>query len=154
MLSTLMLAQGGGDGAAMAGVMAAFFGVFCCAMIVVLAIQAVICYFVAGFFKAIPPEHRKQEPGMVWLLMIPIFGLVWNFFVFPRLSQSFQSYFAAQGRTDVGDCQAQMSLIYCILAACSIIPYLGALAGLAALVILIINLIKYNDLKKQITPTV
>ena len=87
---------------------------------------------------------------MVWLLMIPLVNIVWNFFVYPKISESFQSYFNAQGRTDVGDCGKSLSMTFCILACTSVIPYLGACTGLAALVIWIIVLVKFSGLKSQL----
>lgn len=119
-------------------------------IVISLVIAIAICLMLTSCFKRIPPEHRKMEPGMVWLLLIPCFSLVWNFFVFPRLSESYLSYFTAQGRTDVGDCGRGVGMAYAICCACSIIPYLGILAGLAALVLLIVYLVKAFELKDQI----
>lgn len=128
------------------------FGVMCCGgLLIGIAIQALICYFLSGFLKALPAEFRKQEPNMVWLLMIPLFNLIWNFFVYLKIAESYQAYFAAQGRTDTGDCGKQFALVYCILAACCIVPYLNVLAGLAALVFLILVLVKFSELKKQVS---
>ena len=127
-----------------------FFGCICVFVLIGLAIQAYVCYLLSGCLKRIPPPYRQQEPNMVWLLMIPLVNIVWNFFVYPNLSRSYQAYFAAQGRTDVGDCGAGIGLAYCICAAVSFIPYLGMLTGIAALVLLIMYLIKAIDLKKQI----
>jgi len=31
--------------------------------------------------KAIDPEYRTQAPGMAWLLLIPIFNVIWFFFL-------------------------------------------------------------------------
>ena len=119
-------------------------------IIVGLAIQAAICWFLSNCFKRIPPQFRKQEPGQVWLLMIPCFNLVWNFFVYPSLARSFQAYFRAQGRTDVGDCGDGLATAVCILNLTATIPYLNALTGPATLVVMIIFLVKANDLKNQI----
>lgn len=127
-------------------------GVMIFAILIGLGILIAIILIVQNAFKRIPVEHRKQEPGMVWLLLIPCFNIVWNFFVFPKLSQSFKSYFDAKGRTDLGDCGESLGLTYSILAACSIIPYLGMLAGLAGLIVLIIYLVKVNELKNMIPP--
>jgi hypothetical protein len=80
---------------------------------------------------------------MVWLLMIPCFSLVWNFFVFQQLADSYKAYFASIGRTDVGDCGKGIGLGYAI---CAIF------CGPAALVLLIIYLVKVMDLKSQIPP--
>lgn len=144
------LAQRGGDEGIFAGMMAVFCGVFCVAGLIGIAILVAICMFLSGCLKRIPPQYRKQQPNMVWLLCIPLFGLVWNFFVYPKIAESFKAYFDANGRTDVGDCGRQISLVYCIVVCCSVIPYLGALAGIAALVLWIITLVKFSSLKNMI----
>ena len=115
-----------------------------------IAINCFICYLLQQCYKRIPPQFRKQQPGMVWLLVIPCFSIVWNFFVFPPLSKSFKAYFNSINRTDVGDCHEGIGLAYSICVAVSIIPFLGCLTGIASLVLLIIFLINTNDLKNQI----
>lgn len=115
-----------------------------------IAINCFICYLLQQCYKRIPPQFRKQQPGMVWLLVIPCFSIIWNFFVFPPLSKSFKAYFDSINRTDVGDCQEGIGLAYSICVAVSIIPFLGCLTGIASLVLLIIFLINTNDLKNQI----
>ncbi len=138
----------GGD--AVTFLFAGIMGFFCCGLVVGLAIQALVCYLVIKLFNALPPQHRKQKPELVWLLMIPLFPLVWNFFVFPKLSESYASYFASINNTMEGDCNRSLALAYCILTACAIVPYAGALAALAGLVVLIIYLVKMYDLKKKV----
>ena len=89
---------------------------------------------------------------MVWLLMIPCFNLVWAFFVFLRLADSYQAYFQSVGDTEVGDCGRNLFLAYCIVLCCTIlpIPCVQPLVGLAALVLLILSLIKATNLKNRI----
>ncbi len=120
------------------------------ALFIGLAINAVVCWLVSSSLARIPAEHRKMEPGQVWLLMIPCWSIVWNFFVFQRVPESFQSYFASIGRQDVGDCGKQIGLWYAICGACSFVPLLNYLAGPAGLVLLILNLVKFNQLKSEI----
>ena len=115
-----------------------------------IAISIVVILIVQSFYKRIPPEHRRMEPGMVWLLVIPCFGIVWNFFVFLKLSDSFKSYFDSQGVMDVGDCNRTLALAYCITAVLCIVPCLNYIAGPASLVLLVITLVKYNELKNRI----
>jgi len=119
-------------------------------ILVSLAIHAFICYLLYRCYDRIPPQFRRQQPAMVWLLMIPCFAIVWNFFVYPPLSKSFKAYFDSINRTDVGDCQESIGLAYSICGVASLVPYLGCLTGVGALVLLIIYLIKTNDLKNQI----
>ena len=120
------------------------------AVLVALAILAVICYIIGEHYKIIPTGLRKMEPGQVWLMMIPLFNLYWVFPVFLGLSESYQAAFAARGRTDLGDCSRQVALWYCISVACSIVPCLNYVAGPAALVLLIIYLIKASEYKTQL----
>jgi hypothetical protein len=101
-------------------------------------------------YQRVPASFRKLEPGLVWLLLIPCFHLVWNFFVFPKLSESFKAYFDSVGDSSVGDCGRDMGLGYAICSAVSIIPFVGCLTGLASLVLVILFLIKANDLKNRI----
>lgn len=131
---------------------ATIFGVIGAAFLAALAIYVFVCWVLSGCFKRIPPPHRKLEPGLVWLLLIPCFFLVWNFFVFPRLAQSYRSYFASVGRTDVGDCGEGIAWAFAICAAVSCLPifFLGIPALIAAIVLLILFLVKATSLKNLI----
>ena len=124
--------------------------VFVVAMLVGLAIAILLLSLVFICFTRIPARHRQMEPWQVWLLLIPLFNIVWNFFVYPRLAKSFQSYFAEQGRTDVGDCGEQIGLWYAICTALCIIPCVNYIAGPAALILWIIFLVKAMSLRGQI----
>jgi len=126
------------------------FGVMIC---IGFAVAIVICFLLSDALKRLPPQFRKMEPGAVWLLLIPCFNIVWNFFVFPKVSESYSAYFAVQGRTDVGAAAGGIGLAYAICVVCSIIPCVGSLAGLASLVLLIIYLVKITGLKNQVQQT-
>lgn len=121
------------------------------AILIGLAIRIVIIMLLSSCLSRIPPEHREMEPGMVWLLLIPCFDIVWNFFVFIKIPKSFQKYFAAQSRTEFGDCGEQIGLWYCICVVACMVPILNYIAGPAALVLLIIFLVKVLGLKGQIS---
>lgn len=122
----------------------------CLGLAVSLVISAVISLLVYNAQKAIPAEHRKIEPGLIWLLLIPLFNLVWNFFVFMRVPESYRSYFASIGRANVGETEKKLGLGYSICVVCTFIPCLGFFAGIAALVLLIIFLVKIYGLKREI----
>jgi len=131
-----------------------FMAIFGIVFIIPLLINVFICFLLQECFKRIPPEFRKQQPGMVWLLLIPCFVLVWNFFIFPQLSKSFKAYFSSVNRDDVGDCQESVGVAYSICYVASIIPWVGCLTGIATLVLLIIYLVKINELKNQMPTTI
>jgi len=120
--------------------------------IIGLAINVVVCALLHNLYKAVPEEHRELRPGLVWLLLIPLFNLVWNFFAFPKLSKSYQNWFESRGDTSAGTCNSGLALAYAILAACMLlafIPCVGPVVGLAGLVVLIIYLVKMFGLKEH-----
>jgi hypothetical protein len=56
-----------------------------------------ICFFVTQYqtVQLIQPQFRRLHPGQVWFQLIPIFGLIWQFFVITRLSDSIRNQLAA-----------------------------------------------------------
>ena len=119
-------------------------------LVIYFSILAVICWLVSTALKAVPEQYREMSPGQVWLLMIPCFNIIWNFFVFQRVPKSFQNYFAATGQSQFGDCGIQIGLWFAICYACSVVPYLGCLPFAASLVLLIIMLVKLWGMKGEI----
>jgi hypothetical protein len=140
------------EGAAATGLFVGVLGVFLLTVLVTLAIHVVICLLLYKCFDRIPQEHRRLNPALVWLLMIPCFSLIWNFFVYPNLAKSFGAYFEAKGGGNVGDCGLGIAWAYAICFVLTLVPGIGWIASLAALVLLIIFLIKACDLKNRIAP--
>jgi hypothetical protein len=126
--------------------------------VIAIAIGCLICWYLSSCLKRVPPQFRRQEPAMAWLLLIPCFNLVWNFFVYPKIGESYQAYFDSIGRTDLGDCGRSLGLSYCILSVAGLplgmIPVIGGVVscflGLATLVVWILFLVKAGNLKSQI----
>jgi hypothetical protein len=116
-------------------------------ILVVMAIPAILASVVLA---RVPPAHRKQSPGLAFLLLIPLFGFFWAFFVHPRVAASLKSYFDAKGDTTVGDCGHSLAVGICVCSVCSIIPVLGLLIGLGALVLLIIFYIQAFELSGRV----
>ena len=116
-----------------------------------LAFYALIGWLLSNDVKAIPAEYRQNvTPMHPYLLMIPLFNLVWNFFLFPRIAASFAAYFEATGRPKPGDYGRGLSLAFAITLCCFWIPCLGSLCVLAGLVLLIILLVKFNGYKNEV----
>lgn len=145
---TSIITQYGSAGGMEMGTMLAVYGVV---FVIALAISALICFLVYRLFDAIPAQHRTMEPGMVWLLMIPLFNLFWNFKVFLGLADSFANAFEAAGQPLTESQSGRtMGLWYSILVLCSIIPCLGSLTTLVGLVLLILILVKGHELKNRL----
>jgi hypothetical protein len=85
------------------------------------------------------PASRTMKPGKVWLLLIPIFGLVWQFVVVMNVAKSLGNEFARLGVPSAESRPGQNTgLAACICNCCIFIPILGHLAGIAGLVLLLV----------------
>lgn len=92
-------------------------------------------------------RHRKMEPAMVWLMLIPLFNLVWHFFVVKNVSESIKSW-ATERQVNVGDGGYTIGLVACIANCCGIIPVINLIAGPTALVCFIIWWVKVAGFNK------
>ncbi len=100
--------------------------------------------------QAVAPERRSLTPGLVWLNLIPLFNLVWNFFIVTHVSHSLRREFAARGITHVGDCGYGLGIAMSVLVICTVIPFLGPLSWIASIVLWILYWVKVADLKNQL----
>ena len=123
-------------------------------LLVMVGVAIFIIYLLYNLLNALPPQYRLMEPGMVWLLLIPCFNIIWNFFVYPQVARSYQNYFNAHGRTDVGDCGAGLGVAYAVCALLASIPCLnyvtGIFCGPAMIVLTIVYFVRLYGLKKEI----
>jgi hypothetical protein len=80
-------------------------------------------------------ENRKMQPGMVWLALIPLFGIIWQFIIVNNIADSLRAEFS-QRNINVGEDRPGIGigLAYCILSCCVIIPFLGILTSIPSLV--------------------
>jgi hypothetical protein len=100
--------------------------------------------------KAISRENRTMEPGNVWLMLIPLFSIVWQFIVVNKIASSIRAELNARGvPVDQGP-GLSIGLAMCVLCCVSIIPVIGVFFGLAAFICWIIYWIKIAGFKKQI----
>jgi len=113
----------------------------------VMAIPAVLAYVV---LNRIPMQFRRQSPGLAFLLLIPFFSLVWNFFVHPKVAESLKAYYDSRGAHPHGDCGGGLALWMCICGVAVFIPFLGFVAGIAGLVLLIMFYVKAFELSSRI----
>jgi|GEM_PF-1126736 len=101
-------------------------------------------------FATLPEKHRELSPGLVWLLLVPLFNLVWVFIVVLKLSSSFKNAFAERGvTTEVGSCSQGIGLAYCILCCCSVIPLVNFVAAPAGFICWVIYWSQVASLKNK-----
>jgi len=69
--------------------MAGMFGVMMLIPMVIGIVVAVFyCLTMQKALERCAPSNRAMVPGMVWLLFIPLFNIVWQFFVVLNVSKS------------------------------------------------------------------
>ena len=115
-------------------------------LLVLSAIPAILAYIV---LSRIPEESRTQNPALAFLLLVPFFSVIWAFFVHPKVASSLRKHFEKIGspQEDYGD---KLALWFCIASACAFVPVLGAVGGIAALVLGILFYIKTFALSAKI----
>ncbi len=122
-------------------------------ILVLLFIIPVIFYLITlqKTLEAIIPENRKMPPGQVWLLLIPLFNYIWQFFTVSNIADSIK---AECNRLNI-PCNEDrptynIGLAKNILALCGIIPVVGLLFTLGFIVCWIIYWVKVNEYKNLI----
>ncbi|WP_257311064.1 hypothetical protein [Geothrix fuzhouensis] len=111
---------------------------------------AIAIFYILTMQKALNlagERHQKMNPSMVWLMLIPLFNLVWHFFVVKNVSDSIKSWAAENGKS-VDDAGYTIGLVTCIAQCCGLIPILNILAGPVGLVCLIIWWVKIAGFNK------
>ncbi|MEW6467592.1 MAG: hypothetical protein AB1458_01635 [Bacteroidota bacterium] len=101
------------------------------------------CLTLQRTLEAVAPENRKMQPGQVWLLFIPLFHLVWHFFVVSYVADSLRAEFASRGITP-----DESRPGFGIGLAASILWVLGI--GFVALILWIIYWVKIAEYKNKL----
>lgn len=111
--------------------------------------------------RAIQPQNRTMSPGEVWLQLIPLFNIVWQFIVVSRISESISRELSSntfsfeetqpiqlyeQGNRPT----YQIGMAMCILNLCGLIPLIGSLASFAGLICFIIYWVQLSGYKNQV----
>jgi hypothetical protein len=115
-----------------------------------LAIQIMYLLSLSKCFTRIAPRNRRMEPAMVWLNLIPCFSYIWIFFTTTKLADSLRSEFEDRRLQGDGDFGRSLGITYPILTLLGVIPYIGVLFGLAALVCWILYWVKIAGYSRQL----
>ena len=130
-------------------------------IVIILAVLAVpfIIWTVIGIFycltlsKALSrcsPQNRTLSPGLVWLYLIPVFNLVWHFFIVINMAKSLHAEFVSRNMVEEQSPGQGIGLATCILNAVGVIPYVGWLTGIPALICWIIYWVKIAGFSNKI----
>jgi hypothetical protein len=128
-------------------------GIIIFALLFLAVILVVKIFFILTLQKALKgcsPENRAMSPGLVWLLLIPFFNLIWNFFVVMNMAKSLGAEFQKRGIAAEAEPGKTIGLVYAILMACSIIPFVNWITGIGTLVCWIIYWVKIAGYSNQL----
>jgi hypothetical protein len=132
---------------------AAGLGMLTIALVVVAIMLVPFVFYCLSLQKALnrcSPECRAMNPGMVWLMFIPLFNMVWHFFVVINVAKSLGCEFQKRGIAEDPKPGQQLGMIMCILICCGIIPFLGILCSLGGLVCWILYWVKIAGYSNRI----
>lgn len=94
-------------------------------------------FFILTLQKAIlrcSPENRTITPGMVWLMLIPLFNLVWDFILVKEIASTLEREFKKRNVPVETAPGKNIGFAWCILAVGTIIPFLGVLSVIGAII--------------------
>lgn len=120
-------------------------------VVIVIVVAVLYLLNLQNLMKSIKEENREVSPGNVWLMLIPLFSIVYAFILYPKISASIKKEFESREINTAGDGAKNLGLALAITGAASIlpIPVLGGLIGLANLVIFIMWWVKTAGFKNQ-----
>jgi hypothetical protein len=123
--------------------MSALTGIF--GLVILAFFLVIMVFYLLTLQKALSrcaPENRAMAPGLVWLQIIPLFGLVWQFFNVINIAKSLGAEFQKRGLAEDPQPGKTLGLVMCILGCCSIIPLLGFFCAIGALICWIMYWVK------------
>jgi len=130
-----------------------FLGLMCVFLVIGIAIGIAFLLTLSKALSHCRPKNRTMEPGQVWLNLIPIFGLIWSFVTVLRVAESLQNEYRDRGWRARGDFGKQIGLAYLILSLLGIIPFIGPVFSLAALVCFVMYWVKIAGFNKELAGT-
>jgi hypothetical protein len=97
------------------------------------------------------PQNRAMTPGLVWLMLIPLFNIIWHFFVVINIAKSLGAEFQKRGIAEEPNPGQKLGMVMCILNVCEIIPFLHIFCFLGTLVCWIMYWMKIAGFSNKLT---
>ncbi len=124
--------------------------IICVVLVVAFVISVVTCFLIYKPFSKLPESFRPFQPGLVFLMLVPIANLVMPFMISISVTDGFKRYFESVGDNSKGDCGKSIGLAWAIGLVCSLIPLVNYIAGPISLVCMIIFIVKLWSLGNAI----
>ena len=129
-------------------------------LLVILVVAVVFLVSQQKLLSAIQPDNREISPGSVWLQLIPVFGMIYQFIVVNRISNSVTREIESRTTDSVILPEISINLgkrplystgiAYCTLFCCGMIPIIGGVFSLAGFICWIIYWVQLVDYRKKI----
>lgn len=133
-------------------------GVLIFALLIFVVVESLFIISLRKALEKCSPASRAMDPGMLWLLLIPILNVVWNFVVVNNMAKSLGNEFrlrgipnaeAEPGKT-VGLAMSALGVAVWIPKLVPSLATIGTLAGLAGLVLFGIYWFKINGYSRML----
>ena len=97
------------------------------------------------------PQCRTMTPAKVWLLLIPLFSLIWQFVVVSRIASSLSNEFKLRKIIGEPEPGKSLGLAFCILFVFGLIPIVSIFACMAGMVCGILYWVKIAKYSAEIS---
>lgn len=86
-----------------------------------------------------------MTPGLVWLQLIPVFDLFWQFYVVVQVGKTLGNEFRKRGIPAEQNPGQSIGLAMCIFELCGAVPVVGIPAAIVGFILWIFYWIKIHD---------
>jgi len=118
-----------------------------CLALCILVVFLVYIGFLGGVLRKCCPSSRTMRPGMVWLLLIPLFNLVWSFVVVFGVADSLGNEFRLRNiPTPDTKPGKSIGIAMAVSAVLSLIPFVA----FAHLILWIVYWVKIANFSRQL----
>ncbi len=121
------------------------------AFLIIIPFVAFVFYIraISKALSVIEPAHRKQAPGMAWLLLIPVFNVIWFFFLLKAIKQGFEEMTETRLLSQRIDTGYHYGIAMGCCWAASFIPKLIFVSLIPMFVFSILHWTKLNNARRQ-----
>jgi hypothetical protein len=107
----------------------AILGIACLVLGVALVIAIFYFLTLQKALNRVSPHNRLMEPGLVWLGIIPLFSVIWSFFLASRIPDSLRNEFRERNRDDGSDYGKGVGMANAVIGVISLLITFGGMAG-------------------------
>ena len=110
-------------------------------------------FFILTLRKAVlrcEVESREISPGSIWLLLLPLFNLIWQFYVVTKLSMTLGKELNRKGIESPANPAQSIGIAMCIFQVLTLIPIVGAISGIVGFVLWIVYWVKIANFSSQL----